>query len=237
MLESFFNALSGLRTSSRRMQTSAHNVANVQTPGFKSGRVTVAEVATGGARVEGILRTDTPGAILPTLNPLDLAIDGAGFFQVRLDGGGLGFTRAGALHTDNAGRLVTSSGNPLVPEITVPGNATGVFADSSGVVSAHIGGQTQTLGQIQLATFAQPGGLTALGGNRFAESAASGPPLAGTPGTGGIGRIVPGGLETSNVDLAREVIDQILAKQAFRANANVIRTADQMLGTLLDIQS
>lgn len=237
MINAFFSALSGLRTSSARLQTSANNVANLQTPGFKASRPVISELKSGGATVSGTVRSSLGGAVLQTGNPFNVAVGGAGFFQVNLSAGGSAFTRAGNFRLDGTGRLVDPGGNPVQPEITVPGNATGFAIGADGQVSAQINGATQTLGQIMLANFNNPGGLTSLGGNLFAASAASGQAALGVPGTGGLGILAPGALETSNVDLAQEAVDQILAKNAFRANANVIRTADEMTGALLDIRT
>lgn len=237
MINAFFSALSGLQTASRQLQSSAHNIANLQTPGFKKSTVHLGDVATGGTRVIGTSRSASSGPLVATSNPLDLAINGNGFFQVSLPNGGTGFTRAGSLQIDSAGRLADANNNPLFPEIMVPGNHQGLTISSTGQVSALVNGQTITLGQIQLAGFNNPSGLTSLGGNLFAASAQSGPPLVGTPGSGGLGILVPGAVELSNVDIVEEVVSQILAKTAFKANINVIRTANEMTGTLLDIKA
>ncbi len=237
MIDAFFSALSGLRTSSRQLQSSANNIANLQTPGFKKSTVQLGDVATGGTRVIGSSRSSSSGPLISTSSPLDLAINGRGFLQVSLPGGGTGFTRAGSLRVDSAGRLVDANNNPLFPEITVPGNHQGLTISSTGQVSALVNGQSLTLGQIQLAGFNNPGGLTSLGGNLFSASSQSGQPLVGTPGSGGLGTLIPGAVELSNVDIAEEVVGQILSKTAFRANASVIRTADEMTGTLLDIKA
>lgn len=237
MLDAFSSALSGLRTASRRLQTSANNTSNVQTPGFKASRTVVSDVQSGGAQVQGTKSNFTQGAVVQSGNPLSAAISGNGFFRVSLANGGSAFTRAGNFSVDNSGRLVDSTGNALQPEISIPGNATGVNIGPDGTVSAQVGGTTQTLGRITLANFNSPGGLTSLGGNLFAQSAQSGQPAFGAPGTGGLGQLVPGAIETSNVDIAEEAVDQILATNAFKANANVIRAADEMTGTILDIKA
>lgn len=236
-INSLFSALSGLRTSARKLQTSANNLANLQTPGFKKSRTEVGEVSSGGVRVTGVTRSSNPGSLIPTSNPLDLAVNGNGFFQVDLGNGGTGFTRAGSFKIDGTGQITTSSGNPLVPPVTIPGGATNVSIDSSGQVSALVDGASVTVGQIELAQFNNPGGLTAQGGNLFSESAASGNPVSGTPGSGSRGTVISGFLESSNVDIVEEVVGQIITKAAFKANANVIRTADELIGTILDIKS
>lgn len=237
MINAFFSALSGLQTSSRQLQSSAHNIANLQTPGFKKSTIHLGDVATGGTRVIGSSRNSASGPLILTSAPLDLAINGNGFFQVTQPNGGIGFTRAGSLRIDSAGRLADTNNNPLFPEITVPGNHQGLTISATGQVSALVNGQTITLGQIQLAGFKNPSGLTSLGGNLFAASSQSGPALVGVPGAGGLGILVPGSVELSNVDIVEEVVSQMLAKAAFKANANVIRAANEMTGTLLDIKA
>jgi flagellar basal-body rod protein FlgG len=236
-INSLFSALSGMRTSAQKLQTSANNLANIQTPGFKKSRTEISDVESGGAQVSAVTRISTPGSPIPTANPLGLAVNGDGYFQVSLSNGGTGFTRAGSFKIDNTGQITTSAGNPLEPPVSVPGNATGVSIDSSGQVSAIVGGSSVTVGQIELAQFNNPGGLTAQGGNLFSASAASGAPVSGTPGSGSRGTVVSGALESSNVDIAEEVVGQIISKAAFKANASVIRATDELIGSLLDIKS
>ncbi|MCF8719178.1 flagellar hook-basal body protein [Nitrospina gracilis] len=235
MINSLFSSLSGLNAASRKLQASANNLANVQTPGFKSSHVTLADNASGGVRVSGVARTSLQGPLVPTNNPLDVAVQGNGFLQVALSGGGTGFTRLGALKIDGSGRLVTADGNPLIPEITIPGNAQVVSIGSDGSVSALVNGQTQTLGQLQLAGFQNPAGLNSIGNGLFTVSGSSGQPIIGSPGTNSLGTLQSGSLELSNVDITEEIVQQILASNQFRANASAIRAADDMAGTLLDI--
>ncbi|MBI4384803.1 MAG: flagellar hook-basal body complex protein [Nitrospinae bacterium] len=237
MLDALFSALSGLGVSSRKIQTSANNLANVQTSGFKASRADVADTKTGGATVTSVSRSSAQGSILTTSNPMDLAVGGNGFFQVALPNGGTGFTRAGNFKLDGAGRLVTSDGNPLIPEIAVPAGATEIAIGETGQVNAQVAGGIVNLGQIQLANFANPAGLSAAGGNVLLETAASGAPLAGNPGTGEFGTLISGAVEGSNVDIAGEIVDQIVAKAAFKANISVIKTADEMTGSILDIKA
>ena len=236
-INSLFSALSGMRTASRNLQNSANNLANLQTPGFKKSRVESGDVATGGSQVNSITRSTSPGSLIPTSNPLDLAVNGNGFFQVSLGGNGIGYTRSGSFKVDASGQLTTSAGAPLVPPIPIPPNATGLAIDSTGSVSAVVAGSSVNVGQIQLADFNNPGGLTALGGNLFSQSAASGTPLSGIPGSGSLGNVISGALESSNVDIAEEVVGQILSKAAFKANASVVRASDELIGTILDIKS
>ncbi len=236
-LNSIFSALSGMRTSAQKLQTSANNLANLQTPGFKKSRTEISEVASGGAQVSAVTRISTPGSPIPSQSPIGLAVNGAGYFQVSRADGGIGFTRAGSFKIDNTGQITTNAGNLLSPPISVPGNATGVSIDSGGQVSAIVGGASVVVGQIELAQFNNPGGLTAEGGNLFSASASSGAPVSGTPGSGSRGTVISGALESSNVDIAEEIVGQIVSKAAFKANASVIRAADELMGSLLDIKS
>ena len=238
MLGPIFNAFSGLSNASKRVQNSANNLSNVQTPGFKKGQVNSVDSKTGGTRVNSISKVNTQGGgFLPTNNPLDLAIQGNGFFQVANPNGGTSFTRSGSFSLDGAGTVVDSSGNPLVPAINIPPNNNGISVGESGQVSAQTPDGPVVAGQIQLASFTNPSGLSAAGGNLFNESAASGEPQVGIPGAGGNGTVLSGFLEGSNVDIAEEMVDQIVSKAAFKANVNVIKASDEMLGSILDIKS
>jgi flagellar basal-body rod protein FlgG len=237
MLGPMFSALSGLSNAAKRLQNSANNVANVNTAGFKKSDVNSVDVKSGGTRVNDISKSNTQGSLIPTGNPLDLAIDGDGFFQVTNPNGGTSFTRSGSFKQDGAGNIVDASGNALLPAVNVPGNNTGISVDTSGQISAQVGGQQQVSGQLQLVRFQNPSGLSATGGNLFNESAASGAPVVGNPGAGGLGTVRSGFLEGSNVDITEEIVDQIVAKAAFKANVNVIKANDEMLGTILDIKT
>ena len=237
MLGPIFSALTGLKNASQRLQNSANNIANINTPGFKKSDVNSVDLQSGGSRVNAVSKSNTQGALIPTNNPLDLAIDGKGFFQVTNPNGGTSFTRSGSFKQDGAGNIVDASGNALVPAVNIPGNNTGISVDSSGQISTQVDGQPEVAGQIQLANFQNPSGLSAAGGNLLNESAASGAPDVGAPGEGGRGTVLSGFLEGSNVDITEEIVDQIVAKAAFKANINVIKTNDELLGTILDIKS
>lgn len=234
MLGAFFSALSGLQVASRKVSVSANNLANAQTTGFKKSVLEVADLAQGGARVAAVSRADRPAAVMVTDSPIDLAINGGGYFQVQLPGGATGYSRAGNFRIDSRGRLSTANGEPLQPQINVPPGATALTIDSQGEVTATVGGQPQVIGQLALASFNNPAGLRSVGGNVLIESSASGRPTVGQPGTGGRGDIISGAQELSNVDFAEEAVSQMVAKFAFKANINVIRVADQMMGSLLD---
>ena len=237
MLGPIFSALTGLKNASQRLQNSANNVANINTAGFKKSDVNSADIKSGGTRVHDVSKFNTQGALIPTGNPLDLAISGNGFFQVTNPNGGTSFTRSGSFKFDGGGNIVDASGNALVPAVNVPGNNAGISVGANGQISAQVGGQPEVLGQIQLANFANPSGLSAAGGNLLNESAGSGAPVVGGPGEGGRGTVLSGFLEGSNVDITEEIVDQIVAKAAFKANVNVIKANDELLGTILDIKS
>ena len=237
MLGPIFSALTGLKNASQRLQNSANNVANINTAGFKKSDVNSADIKSGGTRVNDVSKSNTQGALIPTGNPLDLAISGNGFFQVTNPNGGTSFTRSGSFNLDGGSNIVDASGNALVPAVNVPGNNAGISVGANGQISAQVGGQPEVLGQIQLANFANPSGLSAAGGNLLNESAGSGAPVVGGPGEGGRGTVLSGFLEGSNVDITEEIVDQIVAKAAFKANVNVIKANDKLLGTILDIKS
>ena len=237
MLGPIFSALTGLKNASQRLQNSANNVANINTTGFKKSDVNSADIKSGGTRVNDVSKSNTQGALIPTGNPLDLAISGNGFFQVTNPNGGTSFTRSGSFKLGGGGNIVDASGNALVPAVNVPGNNAGISVGANGQISAQVGGQPEVLGQIQLANFANPSGLSAAGGNLLNESAGSGAPVVGGPGEGGRGTVLSGFLEGSNVDITEEIVDQIVAKAAFKANVNDIKANDELLGTILDIKS
>ncbi len=237
MLGPIFSALTGLNNASKRLANSANNLANIQTSGFKKGEVNSVENKSGGTSVSSISKINTQGSLIPTNNPLDLAIEGNGFFQVANPNGGASFTRSGSFKLDGAGQVVDASGNALIPEINVPAGNNGISVGENGQVSAQTAAGLEVAGQIQLASFNNPSGLSAAGGNLLNESAASGAPVVGNPGEGNLGGVLSGFLEGSNVDIAEEMVDQIVAKAAFKANINVIKANDEMIGNLLDIKS
>ena len=171
------------------------------------------------------------GAIAPTGNPNDLAINGPGFFEVSLPNGGVAFTRSGAFGLSAASVMVDLNGNPVVGPIQTNPAGGPVSVSASGVVSQTVNGTAQVLGQIDLATFPNAGGLSAESGNLFSPSNASGQPVPGSNGS----QIVQGAVETPNVDLAQELITMITAKTVYTASARVITTADSMEKTLLTI--
>jgi flagellar basal-body rod protein FlgG len=235
----------------------ANNLANASTVGFKRTRLEFQDLlyqnmrAAGGASTAS---TNLPvglqiglgartiasekiflqGDFKQTDNPLDFVIEGSGFFQVRQSNGDLAYTRSGQFHLNNTGQVVTASGETLEPAITIPTQATSISVGTDGTVSVTLPGQTaaQTVGQIQLAIFANPAGLEALGRNLFKETGASGSAVAGSPDANGIGRVNQGYVENSNVSVVEELVNMISAQRIYETNSKVISTADRMLGTI-----
>lgn len=233
----FLFSVSGLQAAQRRSEVSANNLANVSTPGFKAQRALQSDLRTGGTQVKSIDTLNTPGPILRTGNRLDLAVAGEGYFQVR-DGDGVAYTRDGGFHLDADGQIVDAGGRRLSPEIQVPDNAQAVEVSSNGSVNAVLAdGTREPIGQIELARFANSGGLFRQGDNLLTPTANSGAAQAGAPGQGGLGTLLPQGtLEGSNVSIEAEIINQIVYLRSFQANVRPIQAADEMLGELLDIR-
>jgi flagellar basal-body rod protein FlgG len=253
VIRALYTAASGMNAQQANIDNVAHNLANVNTTGFKKSRVEFEDLVyqrmkaagsptsqeaeapiateTGlGTRIVGSARNFSSGNMRNTNNPLDLAIEGAGFLQVTLPGGETGYTRAGNLHTDGQGRIVTSDGLQIQPAITIPPNATTVSISKDGIVSASIPGQApQQIGTLELANFQNPSGLEARGGNVYAATTASGDAQTGVPGSEGMGTISQGFLEDSNVSVVEEMVNMILGQRAYEANSRVIRAADEML--------
>jgi len=178
----------------------------------------------------------TQGNFTSTGNPLDMAIQGLGFFQVTLPDGQIAYTRGGSFNLDAQGNIVTANGNPLQPNITIPANATTITVGSDGTVSVTETGQTAAtqVGSIQLALFPNPGGLNSIGGNLFLATTASGDAIVGAPGSPeGLGTLQQGMLEQSNVDIVEEFVNMIVAQRAYESNSRVVTSADQMLQDLI----
>ena len=174
-----------------------------------------------------------------TDNPYDLAINGRGYFQVQLPNNTIAYTRAGNFAVNEQGQLVTQDGYTIQPAITIPGDAVSVSISKSGQVEATQAGQTapSVVGVLELATFINAGGLSAQGGNLLKETAASGSPTTGTPGSVGIGTLVQGYTEASNVDAVAEITALIVAQRAYEMNSKVISTADNMLATANQVKA
>jgi flagellar basal-body rod protein FlgG len=255
MIRALYTAASGMSAQQANIDTVAHNLANVNTTGFKKSRMefedlvyqqtkvpgtptsTSTEAPVGletglGTRPVSTARDFSSGNLRSTSGPLDMAIEGRGFFQIALPDGTTAYTRAGAFHRDAEGRMVTAEGHALQPEMTIPENAVSVSISREGVVSAAIAGQTapQQIGTLELAGFQNSAGLRALGGNLFAATTASGEPTTGAPGNDGIGTVAQGFIEESNVSVVEEMINMILGQRAYEANSRVVKAADEMLG-------
>ena len=247
-------ARTGLDAQNERMRVIANNLANVNTAGYKRDRAqfeTLAyqaitapgasssdqnKFATGlnlgsGVQIAATSRIDTQGSMQQTGNSLDLAIQGAGFFQVQKPDGTTAYTRDGGFSLSSDGQMVTSSGMPLVPAITIPDGATAITIAVDGTVSASMSGQSDAtvLGKIQTARFTNPNGLLAAGGNLLTETAASGKAQVGDTGTDGRGALAQGSLESSNVDITEELVDMIECQRAYEVNSKLIKATDEML--------
>ncbi len=253
-MRALFTAATGMEAQQFRIDAIANNLSNVTTTGYKRARtefqdlfydtlqIPGAQAANGassptgiqfghGVKLAAVNRIFDSGDRVNTGRELDLAVDGDGFFQVQRPDGETVYTRDGNLKVDAEGNLVNSLGYVLLPNLQVPPGATSITILADGTLSAILGGQTdpQQLGQLELVRFVNPSGLRALGNNLFAVSEGSGDPEIGTPDTDGFGAISQGFLEGSNVNVAEELVQMILAQRAFEVNSRVIQAGDQML--------
>ncbi len=236
-LDGIYAAVSALRVTEKRLSQTAHNVANVSTPGFVPRRVDQADMQGGGVQVAGTTAL-AAGPVLPAERPLDLAIDGGGFFVLEDGQGGRLYSRAGNFSLDADGQLVDPMGRAVLPAINVPPQAASLHISSQGQVQALAeDGSVLAEGQIQTAAFGNAGGLEAMGGNAFRATQASGPPVTATPGSAGHGTIVSGALQASGTDLAKSMVDMIIDQRTFEANTKSLQTQDELLGTIMDIKA
>jgi flagellar basal-body rod protein FlgG len=257
MIRSLYIAKTGLDAQQTQLDVISNNLANVSTSGFKRSRAvfedmlyqTVREpgaqstqqttlpsglqIGTG-VRTVATTRIHTQGNLSQTSNTLDLAINGEGFFQLQQPDGTTAYTRDGSFHRDAQGAIVSSNGMPLQPAITVPASALSVTIGQDGTVQITTQGNATptTLGTIQLATFVNPAGLSSQGQNSYIQTAASGTPSTNTAGTNGTGLINQGYVETSNVNVAEELVNMIQTQRAYELNSKAITTSDQMLQRL-----
>ena len=257
MMNSLWIAKTGMTAQQTQLDVISHNLANVSTTGFKRNNAVFEDLIyqnlrqvgantteqnqlpTGlhlglGVRTVATSRNFTQGSLQETKNSLDVAINGNGFFEVTMPDGTIGYTRDGSFKVDAQGRVVTSSGLPVANGITVPQGATSISISADGVVSAIVAGNTQPqqLGSLAMSSFINPAGLEPVGQNLFKESAASGQPQQGTPGTNGLGYIRQGFLEASNVNVVEELVTMIQTQRAYEMNSKAIQTSDQMLAKL-----
>jgi len=260
MLRALRTAASGMTAQQLHIDLVAHNLANVNTTGFKKSRAefedllyqTLRPAGPGegetqvptalqlghGSRLVATAKIFSQGDTQVTGNPLDIAIEGDGFFQITLADGTIGYTREGSFRVDGDGRLVSSSGLPVEPEMTVPDDAEALLINADGRIYARTAGtETPTeLGQILLARFVNPSGLEAIGGNLLRLGPSSGDPTVGAPGDLGMGSVRQGALERSNVDAVEEMVNMIVAQRAFEINSKSVRTAEDILAMVADLK-
>jgi flagellar basal-body rod protein FlgG len=236
------------------MSVISNNLANVNTTGFKRDRASFedmlyqnlrqpgaqvgadAQAPTGlmlgtGVRIVATEKTHTQGSLVTTKNALDMAVQGDGFFQVAQPDGTIGYSRDGSFKLSATGQLVTANGAPLQPAITIPPNVASISIGQDGTVSVETaaGGGAQVLGQIQIARFANPAGLQAIGQNMLKETTASGAPIVSQPGQAGAGQLMQGALEASNVNVVEEMVNMIETQRAYEINSKAISAVDGML--------
>ena len=254
MIRSLWISKTGLDAQQTQMDTISNNLANVSTTGFKRSRADfqdllyntlrepgsaatgTTQVSTGiqvglGSKPAAIQRVQLQGDFTQTSNPLDVAIRGDGMFQITLPDGNLAYTRAGAFKLDSTGSFVTSDGDALTPQITIPQGTESVSIGSDGTVTVQLPGQTAAtqVGQIQTVRFANAAGLRAEGRNLFTETETSGTPQLGTPGQDGFGELTQGFLEGSNVSVVEELVAMISGQRAYEINSKAVSAADEML--------
>ena len=254
MIRALSTAATGMEAQQTRLDVTSNNIANVSTTGYKRVRAEFEDLmyqterapgsTTGqgtkaptgvqigmGVRTIATQRMHDEGSLQQTGNPLDVAIEGNGFYPINLPSGQVAYTRDGTFKMDNEGRVVNSEGYPLATDINIPADAQSVTIGGDGVVSVILPNEPEPvqLGQIQLANFANPAGLSTMGKNLYTETAASGTPILSNPGTDGTGTLSQGALELSNVKVVEEMIDLISGQRAYEVNSRVIKAADEML--------
>jgi flagellar basal-body rod protein FlgG len=247
-------ARTGLDAQNTRMRVIANNLANVNTTGFKRDRasfetlsyqsITAPGAASSsqnkyaiglnlgtGVQMTSTTRIDTQGSLTTTNNSLDMAIEGAGYFQIQTPDGRTAYTRAGDFNLSADGTIVNAEGMPLQPQIQVPDGTTSISIGSDGTVSAQLAGQTEAteLGRIETARFINSAGLQSIGGNLLLETGASGAPQVGAAGEQGRGSIRSGALEASNVNVVEELVDMIETQRAYEVNSKMIEATDEMM--------
>jgi flagellar basal-body rod protein FlgG len=260
MIKALYTSATGMNAQATMVDNTANNLANINTNGFKKSQVDFqdliyvtehtpgSEVAQGlqapvglqigsGVRVAGTTKIYTPGTLANTGNPLDVAVEGDGFFQINLPNGDVRYTRDGAFSLNANGNIVNIDGFPLQPQVSIPQDAQSVSIGSDGTVSVTTSGSTAStiLGQLTLVRFPNPSGLSNVGRNLMAATASSGSPIIATPGLSGTGLIRQAFLERSNVDVVTELVNLITAQRAYEINTRAIRTADDMLSNTTNL--
>ena len=260
MIRSLWTAKTGLESQQVQMDVIANNLANVSTSGFKRSRAVFEDLLYQNLRQPGANSTSqtnlpsglqlgtgvrpvaterlhTQGNLQNTGNSQDLAINGNGFFQVLMTDGTTAYTRDGSFQIDKNGQMVTSSGYPIEPAITIPDNAMSVTVGKDGVVSVTQPGSSQStrVGQLSLSTFINPPGLQSIGENLYLETDSSGPRNETTPGMNGAGVLTQGYVETSNVNVVEEMVSMIQTQRAYEINSKAVQTSDEMLARLAQL--
>lgn len=262
MLKSLYTTATGMKAQQTMVDMIANNIANVNTAGFKKSQASFEDLfyvtlqspglARGvggdavpigtqigsGTRLNGTTKVFTPGTMEITQRNLDVAIDGEGFFAVTLPDGSTGYTRDGNFQTNSDGKLVSGSGNVLLPEITMPTDTLEIAIDPEGRVNVRTAGSPDTstlVGQINLHRFVNPSGMLAVGANVMRPTEASGAPITGTPGATGLGLLKQGFIERSNVEIVNELVNLIVAQRAYEVNSRAIQASDQMLSTATNL--
>jgi flagellar basal-body rod protein FlgG len=261
MMRALFTGASGMRGQQFRIDVTANNLANANTVGFKADRAEFADLlyqqlrrpggtsATGiqwptalqvglGVNAVGTAKNFTQGNYLTTDQPLDMVIEGDGFFQIQLPDGRTGYSRDGSFKLDANGQIVTNDGLMLTPNITVPNNATQITISRDGTINVNLPGQTAAtqVGQVTLVRFVNPQGLRAEGANIFTETDASGAPVEDVPGQNGLGTLRQGYLEASNTSVVDELVSLIVGQRAYEANSRSVQTSDEMLQTAVNLK-
>jgi flagellar basal-body rod protein FlgG len=260
MINSLWISKTGMEAQQMQLDVISNNLANVSTNGFKRGHAVFedlmyqnlrqvgsagseqSQLPTGlqvglGVRTVATTRSFSQGSLQQSANNLDVAIKGNGFFQVTMPDGSNGYTRDGSFQVDAQGRMVTTSGHPVAGGVTIPQNAQSVTVGADGVVSVILPGSTQPTpaGTITLANFVNPAGLEPRGQNIYSESAASGAPNVGNPTSNGLGSLMQGYVETSNVNVVQELVTMIQTQRAYEMNSKAVQTSDQMLQKLAQL--
>ena len=254
MIRALWTSGTGMNVQQVNLDVIANNIANVNTVGYKKSRADFQDliyqtirlqgtkndagnqIPTGiqighGAMLSAVQKVFIQGDFQQTDNETDIAIEGSGFMQITMPDGTLAYTRAGALKKDSEGRLCTSDGYLITPNITIPNNTVKTAVGADGTVSVQTQGQSalQQIGKIELAGFPNATGLTAIGKSLFQQTDASGAPVLGQPGTNGMGTLLQGFLEMSNVNIMQEMINLIIGQRAYEVNSKAIQAADEML--------
>jgi flagellar basal-body rod protein FlgG len=257
-MRALHTAATGMQSQQVNLDNISNNLANVSTTGFKRGRADFqdliyqalaaagasaeTETPTGvqigyGSRLASVQKLFTQGSFQATNQPLDVAVEGDGFFQISMPDGTLAYTRDGSFKLDSTGQIVTSNGYPLSTPITIPSDATRTIIEKDGTVRVEQPDGTQTvIGNFQLYKFVNAAGLTPLGHNLFLETSVSGANQAGTPGQQGYGTLTQGALELSNVSVVEELIAMIVSQRAYEVNSKAITTADEMMQTATQLK-